>query len=232
MLHINSISEYDTEPFKIVCIGSSTVGKSSIIERYCLDEFDDKHGTTIGASMFSRKIIAYDDKGDMRMIKAHIWETGGQERFFSIVPMYLRNADAIIFVFDASDYGFSLNQLIHIWLPLLQRQAISPLVYFTVVNKIDLLSDTQLEDLQKNINRRKLPRELSNIFYTSAKENYGIDMLFKSITEALISEEFLEKKRKYHSTLGKENNAEVIYLLPEEKSRKKSCCLLRRFSKK
>jgi len=203
MLQINSISEYDTEPFKIVCIGSSTVGKSSVVERYCLDHFDDKHGTTIGASMFSRNIIAYDDKGEMRMIKAHIWETGGQERFFSIVPMYLRNADAIIFVFDASDYGFSLNKLIHVWLPLVQRQAVSPLVFFTVANKIDLLSETQLENLQKDISRRKLPKELSNIYYTSAKDNYGIDMLFKSISEALISEEFLNKKSKYQSILGR-----------------------------
>ena len=58
--------------------------------------------------MFIRNIITYDNEGEMHMIKAHIWETDGQERFLSIVLMYLRNADAIIFIFDASNYGFSL----------------------------------------------------------------------------------------------------------------------------
>lgn len=230
MLQINSISEYSFEPFKIVCIGSSTVGKSSLIERYCLDEFDDKHATTIGASMFTRNIIVHD-KEEMQMIKTYIWETGGQERFFSIVPMYLRNADAIIFVFDASDYGFSLNQLIHRWLPLVQRQTTSPLVFFTVANKVDLLSDAEFEDLQRDMNKRKLPEALSDIYYTSAKDNYGIDMLFKSISEALISEEFLEKKSKYSSTLLEDDGTDIIHLLPMEKSRSYGCCLLRRFRK-
>jgi len=95
MLKINSISEYDTEPFKIVCIGSSSVGKSSIVERYCSDHFDDKHGTTIGASMFSRNIIAHDDKGEMHMIKTHIWETGGQEDFCSRHLRYARTAGKV-----------------------------------------------------------------------------------------------------------------------------------------
>lgn len=227
MLQINSISEYDTEPFKIVCIGSSTVGKSSIVERYCSDHFDDKHGTTIGASMFSRNIIAYDDEGEMHMIKVHIWETGGQERFFSAVPMYLRNADVIIFVFDASDCGFSLNHLIHRWLPLVERQTLSPVLFFTVGNKVDLLSDTEFEYLQKDLSKRNLPEVLSNIYYTSAKNNYGIDTLFKHIAEDLTSSDFLERKRKFDT---ERLEGDIIHLLPEYKKDRiwSGCCVYKR----
>ena len=77
--------------YKIVLLGDTTVGKTSIVCRYYYDKFIDSHETTIGASFFSKEI---------NNINLHIWDVAGQERYKSLTPIYYRNSYAAFFVFD------------------------------------------------------------------------------------------------------------------------------------
>ena len=80
--------------FKLVLLGESAVGKSSIVGRYIHNAFEDSHETTIGAAFFT-KILEFDDY----IIKFEIWDTAGQERYSSLANMYYRGSQAAIVVY-------------------------------------------------------------------------------------------------------------------------------------
>jgi len=83
---------------KVVMLGASGVGKSSLVLRFVLDKFSDNTEATIGAA-FLTKSIAFEDY----TLKFEIWDTAGQERFKSLAPMYYRNSRVAIVVYDISN---------------------------------------------------------------------------------------------------------------------------------
>ena len=89
---------YD-EKLKILIIGDSTVGKTSILNRFCKNEFSWNYLATIGVDFFSKDI---EFTNPNKLIRIKIWDTAGQERFKSLSKSYFRNADGIIIVFDVS----------------------------------------------------------------------------------------------------------------------------------
>lgn len=86
--------EYDYV-IKIVVIGDSYVGKSSILTRYCDSDFSPTFITTIGID-FKVRTVKINNKN----VKLQIWDTAGQERFKSITTSYYRGAKAIMIVYD------------------------------------------------------------------------------------------------------------------------------------
>ena len=92
-----STPEYD-HLLKILLIGDSGVGKSSLLNRFCDDSFTEKQLTTIGVD-FKVKYVEVKD----RKFKLAIWDTAGQERFRTLTSSYYRGAHALILVYDTSD---------------------------------------------------------------------------------------------------------------------------------
>ncbi|KAJ0410000.1 hypothetical protein ATCC90586_009677 [Pythium insidiosum] len=82
---------------KIVIVGATDVGKTSITMRYCHGSFSTPTSATIGASFLQKRIVVGPKRRKMTL---QIWDTAGQERFRSMAPMYYRNAKAAILVFD------------------------------------------------------------------------------------------------------------------------------------
>jgi Ras-related protein Rab-18 len=91
-----SASHFD-HLFKLLIIGDSSVGKSSILLRFTDDEFDDEHPVTIGVD-FKVKTIQLGAK----RINLTIWDTAGQEKFRSLTSSYYRGTQGIILVYDVS----------------------------------------------------------------------------------------------------------------------------------
>lgn len=86
--------------FKMVIIGDSGVGKSSLLVRFVRNEFDNQIRSTISAAFLSRRVST----GDGEAVNFEIWDTAGQERFRSLnTPMYYRGALGAIIVFDITD---------------------------------------------------------------------------------------------------------------------------------
>lgn len=81
--------------FKIVLIGQSNSGKTSLLLRFIEERFEDAYLCTIGVD-FKMKTLAVDDK----LVKVQVWDTAGQERFRSISQAYYRNAHGCIAVYD------------------------------------------------------------------------------------------------------------------------------------
>lgn len=83
---------------KLILIGSSGVGKTSILTQFADNKFSENYLTTIGVD-FRFKTIKIDNKN----VKFQIWDTAGQERFRTITSAYYKGADGIIMVYDVTD---------------------------------------------------------------------------------------------------------------------------------
>ncbi|KAI0996705.1 hypothetical protein K3495_g11478 [Podosphaera aphanis] len=120
---------------KLVLLGESAVGKSSLVLRFVNDDFQENKEPTIGAAFLTQKCNL-----PTRTIKFEIWDTAGQERFASLAPMYYRNAQSALVVYDLTKSA-SLTKAKH-WVAELQRQASPGIVIALVGNKLDLTNDT------------------------------------------------------------------------------------------
>lgn len=81
--------------FKIIFLGDQGVGKSSIMNRFIQDKFETSYQATIGLDFHSKNVII--DKHEVRLF---LYDTAGQEKFKSLIPMYTRDANVILIVYD------------------------------------------------------------------------------------------------------------------------------------
>jgi Ras-related protein Rab-1A len=177
---IQAKTDYD-RLFKILIIGDSGVGKSSVLVRFSDNHFDESFIQTIGVDF---KIKTMEINGEM--CKLQIWDTAGQERFRTITASYYRGAHGILLVYDITD-ECSFNN-IGKWLQEIQRYAQPNVIKLLVGNKID------------NEEKRVIPFAKAShcasqfnmhFFETSAKTNANIDAIFLKLSQ-LISESSLE----------------------------------------
>lgn len=118
---------------KLVLLGEAAVGKSSIVLRFVSNEFQANKEPTIGAAFLTQKCRLED-----RVLRYEIWDTAGQERFHSLAPMYYRNAQAAVVVYDVTK-ATSLEKA-KSWVKELQRQANPNIVIALAGNKLDLVT--------------------------------------------------------------------------------------------
>ena len=123
-------SEYD-HLFKLLLIGDSGVGKSSILLRFADDSYTESYISTIGVDF---KIRTIDLNG--KQVKLQIWDTAGQERFRTITSSYYRGAHGIIVVYDVTDQT-SFNNVKQ-WLQEIDRYACENVNKLLIGNKCDL----------------------------------------------------------------------------------------------
>lgn len=88
--------------YKIIFLGNQSVGKSSIINRYTHNNFDEAYQATIGLDFQSKNNIINGTN-----IRLLLYDTAGQEKFKSLIPMYIRDADIIIIVYDITGIEFN-----------------------------------------------------------------------------------------------------------------------------
>ncbi|XP_069037233.1 ras-related protein Rab-7a-like isoform X4 [Lepisosteus oculatus] len=82
---------------KVILLGSSGVGKTSLMNQYVNKMFSSQYKATIGADFLTKEIIVDD-----HLVTLQIWDTAGQERFSSLVAGFYRGADSCILVFDVT----------------------------------------------------------------------------------------------------------------------------------
>ena len=162
---------------KIVLLGDPGVGKSSIVNRFCADKFEDKYKITIGGAYLQKEIKLKN--GDT--LKLHIWDTGGQEKFRSMASLYYKDAVAAILVYDVSNPE-SLESLDY-WVKELKENVDNKDFIISLAgNKVDLEND--LKKLTYNEGKNFSKEKDIPIFYeTSAKTGVGVKELFTSLAQ-------------------------------------------------
>ena len=129
---------------KIIILGASEVGKTSILDRYFKDEFRENRLSTIGVD-FQTKYFKFDSK----KIKVNYTDTAGQEKFRAISVNYLKAANGVILVFDITKE--ETFEALEEWLKYLKENNKLELKKILIGNKLDLENERQVkkEDAQK-----------------------------------------------------------------------------------
>ena len=195
---------------KLLLIGDTSVGKTSMILKYTDNKFPQTHIATIGVEYKSKTI--YTDK---YKITLNIWDTSGQERFKSITKNFFRNTNGVLFVYDITSYKSFSN--IKNWMK--DSEMYEKFDSIICGNKVDLdsLREVQFETLKEFGLKQKIP-----YIETSAKDGVGINEAFKMITEEIIkgrSDE--ELKKEFGATQSEGFNLQKAQKKPKEG---KKCC--------
>lgn len=211
--------ELQTVQFKLVLLGESAVGKSSIVQRFVKNSFDQLRESTIGAAFLTQSItLTGGDTGldsDI-VVKFEIWDTAGQERYRSLASMYYRNAQAAVVVYDVTD-SESLEKAKY-WIKELKRQASKDISIFLVGNKIDLVEDKVVSDDSV----MELCNEMGLVeFKVSAKSGEGISEMFKDIG---LSMPYKEKLASNNNHRGTRNGNPLIDLQQRPSTNQQSDC--------
>ena len=196
---------------KILTLGDTLVGKSSIVLRFSDNRFDDNQLATIGID-YKTKYIKVKDAS----VKVLLWDTAGQEKFRNIARQYYKGANGVLLIYDVCDrksyerIGFWMDEL-------KQNNEIEQLYIILVGNKIDL-------EEKRVVTREEAEKyaEDNNINYleVSAKTGEGILDLFNEVTKGTMDKVFNdqdnnEDKEKIKTHLDTNNN----------RKRKKKCCM-------
>ncbi|MEA2048843.1 MAG: Rab family GTPase [Campylobacterota bacterium] len=152
---------------KVLLLGDFSVGKTSLIQRYIDDTFDDKYLTTIGVKI-SKKLLILDEV-EYELL---IWDIEGATSIKKIPPTYFKGASGAIFVCDVSRLETieNLNEHINTFLMINNNAR-----YVIAYNKEDLLTVAQKEVLNL----------AGNTFLTSAKEGSNVEKLFMTLAKEM-----------------------------------------------
>jgi Ras-related protein Rab-21 len=88
-----------SQTFKVVLLGEGRVGKTSLASRFIRDEFSPEEPSTVQASMYTKKKLDVAGKA----VELSVWDTAGQERFHALGPIYYRNSNGALLVYDITD---------------------------------------------------------------------------------------------------------------------------------
>lgn len=167
-----------SKQIKLVLLGESGVGKSSIALRYVRGEFNEHGEATIGAAFLTKTINV-----NGCAIKFDIWDTAGQERYHSLAPMYYRGAPAAVVVYDVCSMN-SFNRAT-LWVKELLQQT-SQMVIVLAGNKADMAGENRGVTKEEG---KDFADEHGLIFAeTSAKTGMNVEDIFQSVAVKLASD--------------------------------------------
>ena len=197
----------DELAIKVTLIGESSVGKTSIINRYAKGNFSQELESTLGANYSQKKLVRHGKK-----IRLDLWDTAGQEKYRAIGRHFYKESYIVCLVYDISNRD-SFEKIKSVWYPDLQQFGEKLRIVAVVGNKID----KYLEEEVKDEDAKAFAEEIKAINKrTSAMEGKNIEDLFNSLVDKYLTEisgMIIEGDK---IKIKKENH--------NDKNKKKGCC--------
>lgn len=163
------------EQHKVVFLGESRVGKTSIIHHHMNGYALEKCSGTVGCLNFVSQIRVH-----RRTIALQIWDTAGQEVYRSLVPIYVRGARLAVLVFDVTERQSLLG--LEEWMDVIRTALPAQIPVLLVANKLDLIDEIIVTDDETRLFAEAHGFE---VFKTSARTGEGIDGLFQRAAEII-----------------------------------------------
>ncbi len=220
----------EPESIKVVLLGESGVGKTSIISQFTVNKFDPHRETSLSAQ-FTTKTLDFPDLG--QSIKFDMWDTVGQEKYRSLAKIFYKDAKVIIFVYDITR-EFSFQSIKNYWYKETRENWDGTPILAIVGNKIDLYSEIKVS----NNEGMAFAEEIGAIFQTtSAASNSGITNLFENIGKTYLvpgfdyrsgdkkaQEDFMKKKQEENKKEKKKRENRGMKLDEKQIKKKKKFC--------
>ena len=148
--------------FKVVLVGETGVGKTSIISQFIDQVFEEELQTSTGGS-FSSKEIFFDNG---KSLKLEIWDTAGQERYRSLTKIFYKNSSCAILVYDITKKQ-TFDELKNYWIGQIKESAPKDIMLAIVGNKEDLLDKEQVDENEA----RDFAKENNALFFSTSAKN-------------------------------------------------------------
>ncbi|KAK8894500.1 GTP-binding protein of the rab [Tritrichomonas musculus] len=202
---------------KVIFIGDSNTGKTSIAYRLVNDTFNPDQQSTIGSCVF--ELHVKDGSGDLNI---HLWDTAGQEKFRSLIPNYSRDAKIVLLVYNISDPE-SLPRVDQ-WFDMLKQTAVNMPKIILIGNKVDIADNTSHEDILSK--QKQFANDMGAndnnyenyvaAFSTSAKTGEGINLIIQTIRSLSKVKSEVEYKRA--------DQPKNVKIEESTSTKKRSCC--------
>ena len=171
--------EKDEIAIKVTLIGESSVGKTSIINRYTKESFSQELDSTLGANYSQKKITRHGKK-----IRLDLWDTAGQEKYRAIGRHFYKESYIVCLVYDITNKD-SFEKIKSIWYPDLKEYGEKLKIVALVGNKLD----KYLEEEVNEEDAKKFAGEIKAIYKrTSAMEGTNIEDLFNTLADKYLAE--------------------------------------------
>ena len=224
----------EPEAIKVVLVGESGVGKTSIISQFTSHKFDPHRETSLSAQFVS-KTMEFAELG--KALKFDIWDTVGQEKYRSLAEIFYRDARVIVFVYDIT-VEYSFQELKNYWYEETKSKASGKPLLAVVGNKVDLYNDQKVSNNEGSA----FADQIGGIFQvTSALSDSGINTLFDNIGKTVLipgydykapdkkaQEEFMKKKQEENNKNEKKKmdkrGMKLENTKPDEKKNSRRCC--------
>uniref|UniRef100_A0A7S2H2U8 Ras-related protein Rab-21 n=1 Tax=Helicotheca tamesis TaxID=374047 RepID=A0A7S2H2U8_9STRA len=221
-----------TPSFKIVLLGEGRVGKTSILLRYVDNTYTDRRESTLQASYLEKKISIPStsdelhntnvDISNTNTANLYIWDTAGQERFHALGPIYYRDADGAILVYDITDLqSFDRVQM---WTKELRKMVGTEDVISLIIvgNKVDLAKTKRSVKMEDAKNYADSVGAM--YMETSAKSGLGVDEVFLKLTRRMMERRSIHRSnsRGLASAVGAIGGGKKLILTDKEEQKRKS----------
>ncbi|XP_047202618.1 EF-hand calcium-binding domain-containing protein 4B isoform X4 [Girardinichthys multiradiatus] len=186
--------------FKIVLVGNSSVGKTSLLQRFCDDRFHPGTCATVGID-YSVKTITVDNS----QVALQMWDTAGQERYRSITKQFFRKADGVIVMYDiTAEQSFTA---VRQWMTSVKEGTGEDIPIMLLGNKTDKEAE---REVQKEVGERLAKDCQMTFFECSACSGYNVAESMVHLARILKEQEDQEKEK-------------TVQLI-RSPSKKRSCC--------
>ena len=207
----------DTDVLKVVLIGESGTGKTSIIQRFSYNLFDSNCASSISSQYISKTI---DLKDINQSLKFDIWDTAGQEKYRSMAKLFYKDAKIILFVYDITSKK-TFDALINFWYEELRNNLTENPIYAVVGNKNDLYMNEKVDKEEV----RDFSNEINATFrFTSAVQNTCIDELFKELGKKYVKSDFMKEIGPEYFDKESRNSSFHLEKNDNNNTKKKKCC--------
>ena len=169
------MNEAEIPSYKVILIGDTGVGKTSLAIRQCRGQFSFQMAPTIGINHM-KTVVALSDK----KVELKIWDTAGQENFAPLLTTYSRGAQVCIIVASFVDPNSQEN--LEKWHQRLQANGENPPIV-VAINKIDMQEGAQntIEQI-----REKYEQQFPNLFFVSSRTGDGVAELFSCVADEAV----------------------------------------------
>ena len=221
------MTETQFETIKIVLLGESGAGKTSIISQFIDQTFQEDLQSSTGGT-FSSKTFTYDNG---KILKLEIWDTAGQERYRALTKMFYKDANAAILVYDITRKR-SFEELQNYWFEQIKESAPQNIMLVVDANKCDLIQEEEVDEGAA----RDYSKGIGAIFCTtSAKSSVGINDLFIQIARKYTGfddiqikneeEDYSNRTTQSEGKISKNGSMKISREKTfDKKDKKKKCC--------